>query len=54
MFSSKKIANSTSWKAVHFGIREKKEKLYYAHNDIQLLLGVETSAEITTVILETV
>ena len=35
------------------GYGQKKE-LYYEHNDIQLLLGVDTSAETTTLILETV
>ena len=32
--------------------KEKKEKLYYEYNDIQFLLGVETYAETTTLILE--
>ena len=51
-----RTSNSTSWKAVNiiFRIREKKENLYYEHNDIQSLLGVETSAETTTLISETV
>ena len=46
--------NLTCWKAVHFGIRGKEEKSYYEHNDIQLLLGIETYAETLTLILETV
>ena len=36
------------------GYRGKRQKLHYEHNDIQLLLGIETSAETTTLILETV
>ena len=34
------------------GYGKKKEEFYYEHNDIQLLLGVETSAETKTLILE--
>ena len=53
MLSLKKIANLTSWKYL-WDTEEKTEKLYHEQNDIQLLSGIETSAETTTLILETV
>ena len=39
---------------IFMGYREKRQKLHYEHNDIQLLLGIETSTETTMLISEAV
>ena len=53
-FCSPRRKQQTQRAEMFLGYREKKEQFYYEHNDIELLIGAETSAETTKLILETV